>query len=141
MSITVKQLTQKTGENEINRMTREQLEMIDHLLQTTTKVIGKNSLIIPLPVCFHGANEGNREIIKTIVYSKILKSLEDRGFIVGMIIEKNDNNVVRNVKLTIEWSTHLDNMDIQRMTNYIQSKTKVVHLRSSRDTRQEDNSM
>ena len=128
MSVTVKQLTQKAGEHEVNRMAREQLEMIDHLLQTTTKVIGKNSLTVPLPVCFQGVTETNRDIIKTIVYSKILKSLEDRGFIVNMIIEKN-NDIVRNVKLSIEWSTHLDNMDIQRMSSYIQSKTRVVHIR------------
>ena len=128
MSVTVKQLTQKAGEHEVNRMAREQLEMIDHLLQTTTKVIGKNSLTVPLPVCFQGVTETNRDIIKTIVYSKILKSLEARSFIVNMIIEKN-NDIVRNVKLSIEWSTHLDNMDIQRMSSYIQSKTRVVHIR------------
>jgi len=122
MTITVAQLSRNCGEIEIQRTTREQLDMIDHLLKTMSKTIGRNHIKIPLPVCFPEIATNNKDVIQIIIYNNILRSLEERGFTVSIEYEGKDTGA----KLIIEWVNRLDIHDINKMNTYVKSKTRIL---------------
>ncbi len=122
MSVTVDQLSRKCGEAEIHKIIRDQLDMIDALLNNTNKIIGRNSISIALPVCFPEVCSGNKDIVQTMVYSAILSSLERRGFEVHIDrrVTKGGNEQMR---IFVEWVNRIDMDKIEEMKKYISSRT------------------
>ena len=125
MSVTASTLSKRCGEADVSRIIREQLDMIDALLNGSTKVIGRNSISVSLPVVFPEIAATNKEIVKTIVYAGILKSLEDRGFDVHIEICCDFERVVKKVKLVIEWIAQMDREEVEKLQEYIKGKTRL----------------
>ncbi len=114
MSITAEALNKITGSYEITRVVKEQLQLIDSKLASTEKTYGKNTMSIDLPVCFQ-SSPVEVSLMKTIVYSSIMQSLESRGF--ETKISFTDKKTI----LHISWNVVFDETDLHRMNAYIQS--------------------
>ena len=82
---------------------REHLQIIDSKIQQGTRTLGRNVLSLELPQSF-GVSGLEKKDQQMLVYSKIIESLEKRGFTVGITLseKKTTLHVAYEVKFSEE---------------------------------------
>jgi hypothetical protein len=116
MSITVKQLNNDQFEHLISLNIKEQLDIIDKKITRTIKKIGHNEINTTLPTNFSNIPY-NKDIIVPLIYSKIMKSLESRGFSVKLQMAIKPPNLI------IGWNNSVfTDKDIKENLEYVSSK-------------------
>lgn len=103
MSVTVEDLQKSLGGDAhcIKRYVREELQTIDHqLVEHNRCSSGDNIVTISLPTDFPFGGV-NKKDAQRIVYFQIVRSLQQRGFVVQLLLEE------QSTKISIEWSTGL----------------------------------
>ncbi len=121
MSITAEQLGKRNDDGEIYKIIKGQLDAIDSLLLSTEKGIGECHVLVPLPVCFPEVRSGSEDVVRTVVYSAILRSLEKRGFKVQLRAERTASGGVR-PHVRIEWISRGGITGIAEMKRYLEEK-------------------
>ena len=113
MSVTVKQLARSGAKSrDLDAVVREQLFIIDDRLQRTERGWGRNVLAHSLPtnLALPGLEKKDAQ---RIVYVAIVKSLENRGFGVRLLLEPNRTT------LYLEWVADLTPGEIGAMNRLI----------------------
>ena len=116
MSVTAKKLSKSgaKGKN-LDGIVREQLQIIDAKLLQHERMWGWNVIVYELPSSFPGAIGLERKEAQRIVYSSILKSIKNRGFMVKLFLTTKES------LLYIGWETDLDPEEAEAMTELIRS--------------------
>ena len=113
MSVTAKQLSQSgVRRKDIDTLVREQLQIIDDRLLRAERSWGRNVTPIELPSNF--AIPGlRRQDGQRLVYSTIIRSLANRGFDVGIQMEKDRTT------LYVAWDSNLNQEEIDALNKLI----------------------
>lgn len=90
----------------------ENLSLINKLI-IKENTLGTNKVIYELPIVFRNINV-SPSVAKAIIYSSVMKELEQKGYKVG--IKMNENKPL----LLIEWSSGINNAEIICMEKYLQ---------------------
>jgi hypothetical protein len=113
MSITAKQLSKNVSQGkEIDTAVREHLQIIDDMLQRAGRVWGRNIVMHEMPTDFAFVGLEKRTA-QLIVYTAIIKSLQDRGFQVHVLLEPD------RTLYFVEWVTELDTEQIEAMSSMV----------------------
>jgi hypothetical protein len=114
MSLTVQQLNNDHFEHLLILNVKEQLSIIDKKIMKLNKKIGYNELVTSLPHYFANIPY-DRDIVTPLIYAKIMKSLEKRGFTVK-ITRANG----KPPSLIIQWTNSIySNKDIIETLDYL----------------------
>lgn len=116
MAVTAKQLSRSGARGKVlDTFVREQLQIIDDKLLRADRTWGRNvvSHDLPLTLSLPGLDKKDAQ---RIVYSSILRSLEKRGFEVGLLLEAEETTVY------IAWMTDLDVEEVASMNALISAK-------------------
>lgn len=117
MSITAKKLNGNSLKNkDLDLMIKEQLQIIDDKILRSDKGIGKNFITHSLPTNVINIIGYEKADIQRVMYSSILCSLEQRGFKVRIMMEK-DLTI-----LYIEWIVEIENILLDRMNSILGEK-------------------
>lgn len=118
MALTVEQLSKSLITNSsVNDIIKEHLLIIDKQIMRHDKIIGENTVTYELPSIFP-ALPTETSTTKKIIYSKLIESLESRGFKCGIkIIKKGEK-----AHLVITWTIAVDNIELQRIDSYLETK-------------------
>lgn len=115
MSLTVTKLKSKLfNEDIIKDFINEQTLIIDRKITDMCRASSDGLLVYQLPVIFPPTIAGDRRA-KYIVYTSIIKSLEEREFNV------NIKNVDGIVELIIQWDLSGTDKDIDKMIEFLQA--------------------
>ena len=111
MSVTAEKLS-KTGARgkDLQVIIKEHLRIIDDKLCRAEKSWGKNIVTYDLPTLF-GIPGLTKTDAQLIIYSAILRSLRDRGFELGLNLEKSI--------LYIVWMTDLNHEEMTAMKKLV----------------------
>jgi hypothetical protein len=117
MSVTVKQLSKAIVKNkDIDLIVRDQLSTIDAALLRAHSKWGDNVVKHEISNAFNFVGLERAQAEK-IIYSKIMRSLEKRGFKVRIILG-HDKSV-----LYITWTTGIADLDQKQLESYIFKRT------------------
>ena len=117
MSITVKQLNKSSLKNkEIDIMIKEQLQIIDDKILRAERGIGKNFISHHLPTTIVNISGYEKMDAQRIIYSSIICSLEQRGFISKILIDSEMTI------LYIEWITEFKPKTLEIMNNILKDR-------------------
>jgi len=117
MSVTVQQITELTLKNKnIDIIIKEQLQIIDDKLIHSRKIIGENYITYTLPYNLPQIEGISKSDLQKIIYTSIIVSLEKRGFIVKIVLEKLISI------LYISWITEIDYNSVQTMNMILKQK-------------------
>lgn len=96
---------------EIGDTVREQLRIIDERLTRHDKTWGRNVVLYDLPVAFTfpGLSKANAQ---RLIYSGVIRSLEERGFEVRIVLEPEPERST----LAVMWVTDVDKAEIEAMS-------------------------
>ena len=118
MSLTVEALNRTTiGSSSMADFIKEQLLIIDRMIQRSDKSMGENTLRYSMPMIFPGIPT-DYDVSKTIVYAKIIKSLEKRGFVCKLNIDKKTDKT----DLYIKWTVFIDPEELNDLKKYLSTK-------------------
>ncbi len=113
MSVTAAQLSKSGARGkDLDAVVREQLLMIDDRLLRAERTWGRNVLRCDLPtnLTFPGLNKKDAQ---RIIYSMIVRSLQDRGFGVRLLLQAEVT------ALFLEWHTDLSTEEVDAMMRLI----------------------
>ncbi len=117
MSVTVKQLSSAIVKNkDIDSFVRDQLRAIDVILIKTRAKWGHNLIKYEISNIFNFLGL-EREQAEKIVYSKIMKNLEKRGFTVKIKLGHDKSTMY------ITWITGIENGDESELNSYLIKRT------------------
>lgn len=116
MSVTAKQLSKSGARGkDLDAVVREHLQIIDDKLLKADRTWGRNVITHDLPTML--ALPGlDKKDAQRIVYSTILRSLENRGFETRIVLEPDFT------KIFIVWMTDLNSQEIEAMNTLIRTK-------------------
>ena len=118
MSLTVDSLNRSVvSSTSMTDFIKEQLLIIDRMIQRSDKSMGDNVLRYSLPMIFPGIPT-DHEVSKTIVYAKIIKSLEKRGFTCSLCIDKGTGKA----ELYIKWTVFINPEELGELKKYLATK-------------------
>lgn len=113
MSLTAEQLSKSGARGaEIDQIINQQLQCIDIALQKAPRVWGRNTVQYSIPESFGYLTLGKKEA-QCIIYSTVLKNLEERGFETKIILEEKKTTIV------ISWMTDLAIEELMAMRAFI----------------------
>lgn len=116
MSVRPKDLTKQTSNVIINDIAKEYIEEIDRKLLEARGKFGTNSVVYTIPTITRPIVGAEKKDVELVVYYKVIKSLEGRGFQVR--IELNTMYTV----LYISWDTELTEKKLQDMRELITAR-------------------
>ncbi|MCH1583315.1 MAG: hypothetical protein L7S63_09370 [Flavobacteriales bacterium] len=115
MAVTAKQLSKKGARGkELDALVREQLLLIDDRLLRQERTWGRNVLRHELPTGYSLPGLEKRDA-QRIIYSAIIRSLQDRGFVVRLGLEEDQT------LLYLEWVTDINREEVDAMNRLIRS--------------------
>ncbi|GFR88312.1 hypothetical protein ElyMa_002514200 [Elysia marginata] len=115
MSITAEQLSRAGSQGkDLDAIVRNQLQIIDDRLQRADRVWGRNIVSHELPTVFSLPGLEKKDA-QRIVYTAIVRSLQDRGFGIRLLL--NANRTI----LFLEWVTSLNSEEVNAMNHLIRS--------------------
>lgn len=117
MSVDAKDLSGSAGgESFMDRVLADQLRIIDDKLRSHPRAWGRNVVTVRLP--FTGLNVPGmaRDDAQRLLYSLLIRSLEKRGFEVGIHITSAD------VHLYVAWELELDKEEVAAINALIKSR-------------------
>jgi hypothetical protein len=122
MSVTAKQLSKSGARGkDLDAVVREHLQIIDDKLLKADRTWGRNVITHDLPTML--ALPGlDKKDAQRIVYSTILRSLENRGFETRIVLEPDYT------KIFIVWMTDLNSEEIEAMNTLIRTKRIQLEL-------------
>lgn len=113
MSVTAKQLSQSgVRRKDIDTIVREQLQIVDDRLLRSERSWGRNVIPVEIPSNFNILGL-KRQDGQRLVYSTIIRSLANRGFDVGIHMDKDRTT------LYIAWDANLNQEEIDAMNKLI----------------------
>lgn len=120
MSLTVEKLNKEGArDSQLHAFIKQQLETIDAELRKHVQVWGSNVIKYVLPSCAGVFGNMALKDAQCLVYSEILRSLQERGFAVGIIPEqRNAGNT-----LLVRWVTSISQQELTKMDSRIQTAT------------------
>jgi hypothetical protein len=118
MSVTAQQLSKSGARGkELDNIVRDHLQIIDDKLLKAGRSWGRNVVSHDLPTMLNlpglEKKDGQR-----IVYSSILRSLDDRGFETRILLEQKPERTT----IYIAWMTDLDSEEVEAMSALIRSR-------------------
>lgn len=114
MSLRAKDLTRTAADSRvIEAAVREQLTVLDDKIKSHQGCWGRNVSAYNLPdtIAFPGVQKQDAQ---RVVYSRMIESLERRGFEVGLALEPSP-------KLYVAWTTQMDPQALDRMNTVLAS--------------------
>lgn len=120
MSLTVDTLNKSiiSGSSLID-IIKEQLLIIDKQIMRSDKSMGGNTLVYDLPVMFPSLPTDPASS-KKIVYSRIIQSLEKRGFVCSIRLTKGGEKV----QLVIKWNIGVDIHELEELDSFLKSRVE-----------------
>jgi len=116
MSVTANTLSKSGARGKaLDSVVREQLQMIDEKLLHADRTWGRNVVSHDLPTVL-GLPGLDKKDAQRIVYSAVIRSLENRGFEVRLLLEADRSAVY------IAWMTDLDVEEVEAMNALIRAK-------------------
>lgn len=113
MSVTAKQLSKSGAKGkDFDSIVREHLHIIDDRLNRTERIWGRNVVPHEIPTCFSFPGLDKKDA-QRIIYSAIIRSLQERGFSVRLLLE-SDRTVVYT-----EWVTDIASEEVNAMNRLI----------------------
>jgi len=113
MSVTAKQLSQSgVRRKDIDTIIREQLQIIDDRLLRSERSWGRNVAAVEVPSNFNIPGL-KRQDGQRLVYSTLIRSLANRGFDVGIQMDKDRTT------LYVAWEASLNQEEIDAMNKLI----------------------
>jgi hypothetical protein len=116
MSVTAKQLSKSGARGkDLDGVVRDHLQIIDDKLLRAVRSWGRNVVVHDLPTVMSLPGLDKKDA-QRIVYSTILRSLDQRGFETRILLEADTT------KVFIIWTTDLDVEEIEAMNKLIRAK-------------------
>lgn len=113
MALRAEQLSKAgTRGKELDVIVREQLQIIDDRLTKADRTWGRNVVPYELPESFNFPGLEKKQA-QRIIYTSIIKSLEERGFEVALVLESNRNMIY------IAWESDITEEQVDAMNRTI----------------------
>lgn len=114
MAVTAQQMARAARGRVLDAVVHDQLVVIDDRLLRADRAWGSNCLAHELPTVFATIPGLAKKDIQRVVYSAVIRSLQDRGFSVRLRLESDKTTIF------LEWQAGFASEDVRAMNRLIE---------------------